>query len=65
MQSANKDEAEMNNKILKTQNRQQNNATYAKNKRLYTMVDYFKGNIDLSLDEVGGVIIDFLNKMKK
>jgi hypothetical protein len=29
------------------------------------MVDYFKGNIDLSLDEVGGVIIDFLNKMKK
>ena len=30
-----------------------------------TMVDYFKGNIDLSLDEVGGVIIDFLNKMKK
>ena len=30
-----------------------------------TMVDYFKGNIDLSLDEVGGVIMDFLNKMKK
>ena len=30
-----------------------------------TMVDYFKGNIDLSLDEVGEVIIDFLNKMKK
>ena len=30
-----------------------------------TMVDYFEGNIDLSLDEVGGVIIDFLNKMKK
>ena len=30
-----------------------------------TMVDYFKGNFDLSLDEVGGVIIDFLNKMKK
>ena len=30
-----------------------------------TMVDYFKGNIYLSLDEVGGVIIDFLNKMKK
>jgi len=29
------------------------------------MVDYFKGNIDLSLDKVGGVIIDFLNKMKK
>ena len=30
-----------------------------------TMVDYFKGNIDLSLDEVGGVIIDFLNNMRK
>ena len=30
-----------------------------------TMVDYFKGNINLSLHEVGGVIIDFLNKMKK
>jgi len=29
------------------------------------MVDYFKGNIDLSLDEVGEVIIDLLNKMKK
>ena len=27
--------------------------------------DYFKGNIDLSLDEVGGVIIDFLNNMRK
>ena len=62
MQSANKNEAETDSKILKTQNRQQNNATYAKNKRLY---DYFKGNIDLSLDEVGGVIIDFLNNMKK
>ena len=30
-----------------------------------TMVDYFKGNIDLSLDEVGGVIIEFLNRVKK
>ena len=30
-----------------------------------TMVDYFKGNIALSLEEVGEVIIDFLNKMKK
>ena len=30
-----------------------------------TTVDYFKGNIDLSLDEVGGVIIDFLNHMRK
>ena len=30
-----------------------------------TMVDYFKGNIDLSLDEVGGIIIDFLNNMRK
>ena len=30
-----------------------------------TMVDYFKGNIDLSLDEVGGVIIGFLNNMRK
>ena len=29
-----------------------------------TMVDYFKGNIDLSLDEVGGVIINFLNNMR-
>ena len=34
-ESANKDEAEMDNKILKTQNRQQNNAIYAKSKRLY------------------------------
>ena len=30
-----------------------------------TMVDYFKGNIDLSPDELGGVIIDFLNNMTK
>ena len=30
-----------------------------------TMVDYFKGNIDLSLDEVGGVIINFLDNMRK
>ena len=30
-----------------------------------TMGDYFKGNIALSLDEVGGVIIDFLNNMRK
>ena len=30
-----------------------------------TMVDYFKGNIDLSLDEVVGVIINFLNNMRK
>ena len=30
-----------------------------------TMVDYFKGNIDLSFDEVGSVIIDFLNNMRK
>ena len=30
-----------------------------------TMVDYFKGNIDLSLDEVVGVIIEFLNRVKK
>ena len=29
-----------------------------------TMVDYFKGNIDLSLDEVGGVMIDFLKNMR-
>ena len=89
MKSANEGEIEMNNKILKSQNYQQNNATYAKNKRLYhdlfclgkplltrlirfltnacvdTMVDYFKGNIDRSLDEVGEVMIDFLKKMKK
>jgi AcrR family transcriptional regulator len=30
-----------------------------------TMVDYFKGNIDLSLDEVGEVIMDFLHNMRK
>ena len=30
-----------------------------------TMEDYFKGNIGLSLDEVGGVIINFLNNMRK
>ena len=30
-----------------------------------TMVDYFKGNIDLSLDEVGNVILKFLNNMRK
>ena len=30
-----------------------------------TMVDYFKGNIDLSLDEVGNVILEFLNNMRK
>jgi len=30
-----------------------------------TMVDYFKGNIDLSLDEIGNIILDFLNTLKK
>ena len=30
-----------------------------------TMVDYFKGNIDLSLDEIGNIILDFLNILKK
>lgn len=30
-----------------------------------TMVDYFKGNLDLSLDEVGELIIVFLNNMRK
>ena len=30
-----------------------------------TMVDYFKGNIDLPLEAVVGVVIDFLNKIKK
>ena len=30
-----------------------------------TMVDYFKGNINLSLDEVGEVIMDFLHNMRK
>lgn len=29
-----------------------------------TVVDYFKDTIDLSLDEVGNVILDFLNTLK-
>jgi len=29
-----------------------------------TMVDYFNGKLDLSLDEVGAVILEFLNKLK-
>lgn len=30
-----------------------------------TMVDYFKGNIDLSLDEVGEIIIAMLSEYKR
>jgi len=30
-----------------------------------TMVDYFKGNINLSLDEIGSIIIGFINNLRK
>ena len=29
-----------------------------------TMVDYFKGTLDMTLDEVGELIISFLNRLK-
>ena len=29
-----------------------------------TMVDYFKGTLDMTLDEVGEIIISFLNRLK-
>ena len=32
---------------------------------VHIMVDYFKGNLDLSLDEVGEVIMDFLSNVWK
>lgn len=30
-----------------------------------TMVDYFKGRLDVTLDELGGIMLTILNKLKK